>query len=191
MSRAASAVIQNFSEHCLTASLVWFLHDRKMIVHMTDDVKELCGTNVSDSNNNNMCLFGHATERAGLWISALWTVTVLITFSCQFIRVELLEDFDEAGGYHVLGNAILNSGQQHVPKLLELVIMLVYSKVNGQRHNATSDDGASVASSVLEDNRGHESIAGTITEEEDGNDAKLATDPRAFQIVEDLMRDSI
>jgi len=191
VSRAASAVIQNFSEHCLTASLVWFLHDRKMIVHMTDDVKELCGTNASDSNNNNMCLFGHAAERAGLWISALRTVTVLITFSCQFMRVELLEDFDEAGGYQVLGNAILNSGQQHVPKLLELVTMLVYSKINGQRHNATLDDGASVASSVLEDNRGHESIAGTITEEEDGIDAKIATNPRAFQIVEDLMKDSI
>jgi hypothetical protein len=39
---AASEVIGAFSAHCLSPSLVWFLHDRKMIVHMTDDVKELC-----------------------------------------------------------------------------------------------------------------------------------------------------
>ena len=36
------SVILDFYEIFLLASLVWFLYDRKMIVHMNENVKELC-----------------------------------------------------------------------------------------------------------------------------------------------------
>src|SRR3569832_2106894 len=42
VAQAANQIIVAFAEHCLTRQLVWFIHDRKMVIHMTDDIKELC-----------------------------------------------------------------------------------------------------------------------------------------------------
>ena len=36
---ASSSVIKVFFESYLLASLVWFFHNRKIIIHMTDNVK--------------------------------------------------------------------------------------------------------------------------------------------------------
>ena len=132
---AASDVIQAFSAHCLSPSLVWFLHDRKMIVHMTDDIKELCAmtaalpSNATSSSSSNRCLYGRDAEEAGLWVVALRTVVYLVSNSCHYRCVELLKDYDGAGGYHVLSFAIANSNATHVKKLLELVTVLVCCKI--------------------------------------------------------------
>ena len=74
---AASVVIIAFSESCLSSSLVWFLHDRKMIVHMTDDVKELCGMTDAPTPTT-LCLYGNAAEAVGLWIAGVRTVVHLV-----------------------------------------------------------------------------------------------------------------
>ena len=78
-----SDVILAFSASCLSASLVWFLHDRKMIVHMTDDIKELCSmTAVSAGGNGgggahssaNGCLYGPGAEIADCTASPILPV---------------------------------------------------------------------------------------------------------------------
>jgi hypothetical protein len=49
VAQAASNIIAAIAQHCLTRQLVWFIHDRKMIMHMTDDVKELCGMSQAEA----------------------------------------------------------------------------------------------------------------------------------------------
>jgi hypothetical protein len=179
---AASAVIIAFSEHCLSTSLVWFLHDRKMIVHMTDDIKELCGMSaVSASASATLCLYGDAAEQAGLWVVALRTVVYLVVHSCNHQCLELLNDFNSAGGYHVLCYAIANSNSPHAKKLLELVTTLACCKTELDPETARNLDGQ-------DDGDMHES---SVRADQDKENSKLATNPAAFDIVEDLMVRSV
>ncbi|KAL7447041.1 hypothetical protein ACHAXM_011573 [Skeletonema potamos] len=188
---AASDVILAFSRNCLSASLVWFLHDRKMIVHMTDDIKELCAmtgsvaSSPSSSNNNsssnNRCLYGKDAEEKGLWVVAIRTVVHLVSNSCHYQCVELLKDYDSAGGYHVLAYAISNSSIKHVPKLLELVTALVCCKIG------------STSSSMSTSPSSHEQLQDEHMLAEEGNDSadlaesKVAMNTNAFEIMDDLM----
>ena len=98
----ASSVILEFSKICLLAFLVWFLYGRKIIVHMTDEVKETCGmttvTNLSSVLSVALCLYGYAAEYTDLWVRYLKTMVHLVTSSYHYQRLELLRDFDDAGG---------------------------------------------------------------------------------------------
>jgi len=165
---AASSVISSFCENCLSTSLVWWLHDRKMVVHMTDDAKELCGMTTNMSSGTNRCLYGASAEKAGLWISALRAVVSLVTYSCNYQCTELLKDFDASGGYHVLSFAIARSSEGHAQKLLELVTMLVCCKTD------TSNSSSSNNNTDIR----HESDDGMF------GDSKFATNADAFEIVE-------
>ncbi|KAK1735373.1 BEACH domain-containing protein [Skeletonema marinoi] len=188
---AASDVILAFSRSCLSASLVWFLHDRKMIVHMTDDIKELCAmtgsgpSSPSSSNNsssgNNRCLYGKDAEEKGLWVIAIRTVVHLVSNSCHYQCVELLKDYDSAGGYHVLAYAISNSSMKHVPKLLELVTALVCCKIG-----ATSSAMSSTPSSQ-EHLQDEGMLANYNDDSTDLAEAKMAMNTNAFEIMDDLM----
>lgn len=180
---AASAVIIAFSEHCLSTSLVWFLHDRKMIVHMTDDIKELCGMSaVSSSASATLCLYGDAAEDAGLWVVALRTVVNLVVHSCNHQCLELLNDFNSAGGYHVLCYAIANSSSPHAKKLLELVTTLACCKTELDPDTARGLEGHHDSMDMRDSN---------LTADQDKENSKLATNPAAFDIVEDLMVRSV
>lgn len=119
---AASAVIVAYSEHCLSSPLVEFLHDRKMIVHMTEDIKELCGMSENASPSAKYCLYGDAAEEAGLWVVAFRAVVNLVVHSSLHHQERLLmEDFQSAGGEQVLSYAIERSNNpQHAKELVEL-----------------------------------------------------------------------
>lgn len=123
---AASDVIVAFSEHCLNRQLVWFIHDRKMILHMTDDVRELCGLSESDSATPAvpMGLVGPEAEKNGLWVVALRTLIKLVYFSCRHQSVELVKDLEGAGGDKVLYQAIKKSTPPHAKELMELLPIL-------------------------------------------------------------------
>ena len=41
-------------------------------------------------------------EEAGLWAIAVRTVVMLVSFSCQQHTVDLVKDFEAAGGFKVL-----------------------------------------------------------------------------------------
>ena len=128
VAHAASDVISALADGCLTRQLVWFIHERKMILHMTDDIKELTGM-VAQSVNSQVAtttaaahgLLGADAEEAGLWWVALKTVVHLISASVRFPTVELVKDFDAAGGYAVLQYAIHNSTRQYGNKLISLL----------------------------------------------------------------------
>ena len=181
---AASAVIISFSENCLSTSLVWFLHDRKMIIHMTDDVKELCGmTAASSSASSTLCLYGDAAEEVGLWVVALKTVVNLVVQSCNHQCLELLSDFKAAGGYHVLCYAIANSNSSHAKKLLELVTTLACCKTE------VDPDLASRMGEDLEN--GDHDMYMDLRADQDNENSKLASNPAAFDIIEDLMVRSV
>ena len=123
VAKAASEIIIAFAEHCLTRQLVWFIHDRKMVLHMTDDVKELCGMAAAPSSAPTVPLGLSAAEaeQAGLWNVALETVIKLIAFSCRFHTVDLLKDFEAAGGYDVVEYAIHHSTTPYGSKIVELL----------------------------------------------------------------------
>ncbi|KAL9189629.1 hypothetical protein ACHAXT_009304 [Thalassiosira profunda] len=181
---AASDVIRAFSANCLSASLVWFLHDRKMIVHMTDDIKELCAmTAAAAPSASNRGLYGADAEAVGLWVVALRTVVHLVSSSCNHQCVELLKDYDSAGGYHVLSYAISNSAANHVPKLLELVTVLVCCKIAvatpaGSLEGEGDGEGGTNADA-------HDAVAPDLAE------SKVAMNTNAFEIMDDLMMKSI
>ena len=133
IAKAASAIVCRFAENCLSPSLVWFLHANKMIINMTDDVKELIGMTSSASvettvSPRSMCLYGKAAENDGMWICALSAVVAVVTNSCRHQTVKLLHDFDSAGGYYVISHAIINSSRSNMSKLLELAIQLACCK---------------------------------------------------------------
>ncbi|KAL7565981.1 hypothetical protein ACA910_011004 [Epithemia clementina (nom. ined.)] len=122
---AASDVIAAVASHCLTRQLVWFIHDRKMILHMTDDIKELTGLTQAAGGAVPKCLTGHEAEKAGLWLIALKTVVQLLSSSCRFNTIDLVKDFEAAGGYEVLRFAIDHSTSPHGSKLVGLIPDLV------------------------------------------------------------------
>ncbi|KAL3923251.1 MAG: hypothetical protein SGILL_001759, partial [Bacillariaceae sp.] len=169
VAKAASQVIISFSDHCLSTSLVWFLHDRKMIVHMTDDIKELCGQtetpNNSAENGNSQSLYGTGAEAAGLWAISLSTVVHLVVYSCRHDCRELLKDFEAAKGNEVLKRAIVESKSMHGKKLMELLPLLASCRID-ETSDADNEEIASMA---------------------DPDHVKLASNPAAFDIMEDLM----
>jgi len=122
---AASQVISSLADYCLTRQLVWFIHDRKMILHMTDDIKELTGLTTAAGGAVPMCLTGYDAEKAGLWLIAFQTVVRLISASCRFNTIDLVKDFEAAGGYEVLKYAVDHSTSPHGVKLVELLPDLI------------------------------------------------------------------
>jgi len=188
VARAASKVIVSFSKGCLSTSLVWFLHDRNMIVHMTDDVKELCGMTAAaaSSNTASLTFCGKEAECHGLWIYALTAIVYMVKQSCLCKCSELLKDFEAAGGYHVLRYAMANSGRSHLKKLLKLTVAIMYCKVESPDDN-DDDDDTSLATADYTDTLGQsDSLNAPVINEE-----HLVTNPSAFDVIEDLMDQSI
>jgi hypothetical protein len=187
VAKAASQVIISFAQFCLSNSLVWFLHDRKMIVHMTDDIKELCGKVITtridskddgdkeatsgdntSSNSNPSSLYGTDAEAVGLWAISLSTVVHLVYYSCRHDCQELLNDFEAANGYQVVKAAILESKSMHGKKLLELLPMLATC----QRTIESDDENKEI----------------TI---ESPKDPKLASNLSAFTMIEELAYEAV
>jgi hypothetical protein len=130
IARAATEIIVAFSRFCLSPTLAIFLHERKVIMNMTDDVKELCGliegTNLTLGS---LCLYGESADEAGLWVVGLRAIIYLVYSSCSHRCVEILREFYDAGGLDLLTFAIWNSRTNNVKKLLELVATLTYCKL--------------------------------------------------------------
>jgi Beige/BEACH domain/PH domain associated with Beige/BEACH len=163
VAQAASEVICQLAAHCLTRNLVWFIHDRKMMVHMTDDVKELSGMAASANATASatvvpMGLVGHEAERSGLMVIALRTVITMVYESLRFETVDLVKDFEMAGGFDVFHYAVLHATGKNGKGLLELVPQLVCCPNE------------------------------VLIEDDDGGDLrKLASNPRVFSMLADLM----
>ena len=141
--KTASNIVRRFSESCLSPAIIWFLHAKKMIVRMTDDVKELIGlTSESEGINTStstrgMCAFGQAAERDGMWISALLSIISVVTNSCSQCS-DLLDDFVSAGGYIVLHYGITHSSLENTPQMLELAIQLSRCKTSTPKREQIS-----------------------------------------------------
>ena len=168
----ASNIIIAFAENCLNESLAFFLHEKQMIFHMTDDVKELCGMSTPAINTSeSFCLLGEEAEIYGLWVNALRTIITLVKSSCDHACYELLNDFDAAGGYHVLRYAIAHSGENNVKKLLDLATNLVYCNTG-----IYEMDGSDM---------------GTLANDGEDDFTCYCSNLDAFEIVEDLMNRSV
>jgi len=157
VAKASSEVIIAFAEFCLSKSLVQFLHERNMIMHMTDDVKELTGLSKSNGQQAPLSLYGKEAEEAGLWAIALKTVVNLVVFSCNHECMDMFFDFNSAGGYDVLRYACLNGTSKHGKELISLIPLLTCCSSEWQRDTTAEPD------------------------------SKRATNHQAFEIVEDLM----
>jgi hypothetical protein len=135
-------------------------------------------------------MYGAEAEAAGLWVIALRTVIYLVANSCHYQCVELLKDYDGAGGYHVLAYAIAHSGPTHVPKLLELVTVLVCCRIASSHTfealvNTISGEGAL--------DEGTETTMRSVDDDSgvDLAENKVAMNTNAFEIVDDLMMGSV
>jgi hypothetical protein len=191
VAQAASKVICQFATHCYTRNIVWFIHDRKMMIHMTDDVKELSGMtltnqNAIDSNDTNapppttilvvptMGLVGSGAERSGLMIIALRTVITMVYESLRFDTVDLVRDFDLAGGFKVVHYAILHATGTHGKELMELLPQLVCCPMDvlvDDEYDDVDDDDYDTAGNGTSHN----------------NIRKLASNLKVFSIMMDLL----
>ena len=184
VARAASKVIVAISERSLNASLVWFLYENQMVIHMTNDVKDLlCISNTSPLAVAKFSLYGEKAETAGLWVTALRSIVYIIKAACAFNCDKILEDFVSCGGYQVLKFAVTNSGGSNVRKILELVAVLVACE--------RSDFQPPVNINCSSFDYSSDFVEETMSNNKNENDDKLASNPSAFEIIANLMVESI
>ncbi len=198
---AASDVIVAFAEKCLSSALVWFLHERKMIVHMTDDAKELCGMSSvasgsaagsgggaggGSSSNATGCLYGLDAEEHGLWLIALTSIIHMVRQSCFHSSMDLLHDFQKAGGFHVLRYAMAHSEQGNLKKLLQLGATLCYCKSCSSDNSLQDDTSYTTAGTNLTYGTDVGDLGGLFE-----NDENFVTNPAAFDVIDDLMERSV
>ena len=184
VAQAASQVIVQFATHCYTRNIVWFIHDRKMMIHMTDDVKELSGMTASSSNTSGapdpapapaMGLVGSEAERSGLMIIALRTVVTMVYESLRFDTVDLVRDFDLAGGFQVMHYALLHATGTHGKELMELLPQLACCPMDvlvDDEYDDVDDDYDAAGNGTT---AGHNNIR------------KLASNLKTFSIMMDLL----
>lgn len=216
-----SKVALSFAKNCLTPSLVWFMHERAMIVIMLEDLKELLGmtsttetvqmeaspsslmigdgggstelaSTATPATFNHYQLYGKDAEKAGLWVIALETIVKLVTQCCNYQCTGLIKDFDSAGGYHVLSYAISNSKKEHAQKILPLVTALACCRTSNEN---TSIDNDPPSSDIYQN---HDTQSSRFqddmseqSKQQNKDDQKFASNVQAFEIVEDLMLRSI
>jgi len=124
------------AEHCLMPHLVWFIHNRKMVIHMMDDVKDLSklaavplpvtGLMADDASTLvPLGLVSMAAEKARLWAIALQTVITLVSCLCWHGTTDLLHDFEMANGYAIWFHALEQSTMLHGVELVALLPLLV------------------------------------------------------------------
>jgi hypothetical protein len=124
---AASKVIITFAEHRLNRQLARFIHDRMMMVRMPDDVKEQSGMAESTAAAQQAVptgLTGGDAEKDGIMVIALTNVVRLVFLSLKYKTVELVKDFEAAGGYDVLKYTIYHATGDHRSKLMALLPLL-------------------------------------------------------------------
>lgn len=179
IAKAVSDIIVAFSRECLSSTLIRFLCERRMIVHMTDDVKELVGmTNIPDSVHNSSIdgLYGVDAEKHGMWASAIAPIISLVKESCVCGSRDLLNDFETAGGYHVLFYTMINGGKDTLSQILDFVSRLMTCDVKEMDDLSldTEDD-----------------LIGENTEDDLESSEMLVNNIEAFQVVVNIMQKSI
>jgi hypothetical protein len=143
--RTAVGVVEAMAGGALSSSLVWFIHDRQIVMQMADDLFELCGIapgqeaptdaegSLAGSGSSPMermdslsdCLLsGARAEAAGLWMAAASSVVALAVGSARF-SAALLADFQEARGYEALRYMVRHSHSDRRPDLLNRLAALV------------------------------------------------------------------
>lgn len=144
---AAVSVVGAMARRGLSSSLVWYIHDRQIMMQMADDLFELCGiapgqdepTDESRSaaattatscpidridSLSDCLLAGAKAEAAGLWLTAASSVVALAVGSARY-SAALLADFQEARGYEALRYMVRRSHPDRRPELLNVLVALV------------------------------------------------------------------
>lgn len=135
--RAAGSVVEAMARWALSSSLVWYMHDRQIMMQMADDLFELCGIAAgqeapTDESRSacataiapNCLLAGTKAEAAGLWVTAAASIVALAMGSARY-SAALLADFQEARGYKALRFMVRRSHPDRRPKLLNVLAALV------------------------------------------------------------------
>lgn len=138
---AAVGVVEAMAGGALSSSLVWFIHDRQIVMQMADDLFELCGIAPGQAAPGDedgpgaspldrmdsladCLLYGPRAEAAGLWLAATASVVALAVGSARF-STALLADFQEARGYEALRYMVRHSQPDRRLELLHRLAALV------------------------------------------------------------------
>ncbi|GMH79688.1 hypothetical protein TrST_g7911 [Triparma strigata] len=141
---SASNVIKTISQNCLSRSLVFYLHDRRVVHHMVEDIKELIKYPIDESSppvspksgSTIETLTGEEAEKEGLWIIALSSLISLMSNSTPHDSdCHLLNDFSTSSGYDVLTYAIKNSTGKNAAASLELLSKLISMNSSSEAKN--------------------------------------------------------
>lgn len=162
---AAYEVVEAVSKNSLSSSLVWFIHDRQIVMQMVDDLAELVRMNSADEKSeaalervdslSDYLLSGERAEEAGMWLVAAKAVIVLVCDSCRY-SAALLSDLQEARGYDILRYMVRYSSPTKRPDLLSRVAHLVgkyviyFAYIVLVRHHAgRRDDNSKIPCSLV------------------------------------------
>ncbi|GAB5029584.1 wd repeat and fyve domain-containing protein 3 [Nannochloropsis oceanica] len=159
---AAFQVAEAISSKALSSSLIWFIHDRQIVMKMVEDMFDLCLIGSSreeeaedeiddeDGKEKNdvladYLLLGPAAEKAGMWLVAAKAIVSLICNSCRHSAV-LVADLHEARGYDVFRFMIRQSSSDRRPELLAGLTLLIGTGVeNEMERMAVVNDGEGMA----------------------------------------------
>lgn len=136
--RAAYRITRKISIRSLSSSLVWYIHERNLVMEMAVDMNELCkgssdlleeamGSDASGTKTGaELLLSGAEAEQAGLWYTSLRALVTLVCNSCRY-SAALLSDLEqqEAHGYDVIKYMVLYSSANRRPDMLAKLVRLV------------------------------------------------------------------
>jgi len=109
VSKAAADVVLSMAEYVP----VQLLHQRKMIIIMMNDLKELCGMEATEAEG----MTGAEAEA-----QSTWTIQTIVKLVIQ--DSELVRDFEKVDGYAVVSYMIEHATKAHGKDLLEVVPQL-------------------------------------------------------------------
>lgn len=106
---------------------------------MVEDFKDLSGPAAPASDDRAAaCLRGKEAEAEGLWLAALDPlVTLIVCSAAHDPGLKLLSDFEEAGGYEVLSEALGGCSPGNAQGSLELLASLI--GLGGEAGEAKND----------------------------------------------------
>ena len=145
---AAFQVVEAISSKALSSSLIWFIHDRQIVMKMVEDVFDLCligGSREEEAEDErddedgrevedflaDYLLLGPAAEKAGMWLVATKAIVTLVCNSCRH-SAALVADLHEARGYDVFRFMIRHSTPNRRSEILAGLALLVGTGTESQ-----------------------------------------------------------
>jgi hypothetical protein len=138
LQRDSAVIVSVICKHSLSWSIIWFLHDNRVIMHML--------TSLRDIFESKQQQIDYKAEAADLWLIGMGCVVDLVACSAAISGV-LVQDYNASKGDEILIDMVMHSQLERVPPLLNLSMQLYFGCAKAT--DATVDQFPPILLSVL------------------------------------------